>query len=381
MLLCRALAPLARRSRSTGKEFDAGRVKTIVVVKFCCLGDAILMGPGLRDIRAAYPTARITVITTAKTSGIIPSLASIDEVIELPFSTNVFMLRRSLGRFARPDLLYCFEPWYSTATLVSFFLWPLYSVGFTSPRAPYNESYFDAVVPYRENRHVVETYRELAWAGIQRGRPRQERRLSIQAEDHQRVTRFFRDQGLDGDVVAMFAGGSPTWLRKRWPADRFAALADRIISEMGMPVLLLTGRGQEPVNEAIVSAMRARAVAAPGDFSVMELASVLRRCRALVSSDSSPIHIASAVATPVVAMFGPVSPVTYRPYLPDHLVRIVSKNLPCSPCVVFGKCAPCPIDFECVRSITVDEVFGALQALLAGERLTTAPAELNECTL
>jgi heptosyltransferase-2 len=342
-------------------------VKTIVIVKFCCLGDAILMGPALRTIRAAYTNAEITIVTTAKTSGVFPSLASIDRIVELPLSGNPLTLLKSL-RASVPDraqLLYCFEPWYPTATLVSYAMRASHSIGFTSPRAPYNQSFFNRVVPYKEDRHVVETYRRLAEAGIQGNPARQELQLSIGAEADRRVAAFFQRQGLHGDVIALFAGGSPTWIRKRWPTDKFGLLADRITSELGMRVLLLTGKGQESVNEEVCAQMREQPVVSPGDFSVGELAAAIRRCRLIVSSDSSPIHIASAVGTPVVAMFGPVPSITYRPYLPSEAFRVVSKNLPCSPCVVFAQSPPCPYDFECIRSISVEEVLAAVKSVMA----------------
>ena len=368
---CLALATRGRRWRGSREDRSPG-VESIVIVKFCCLGDAILMGPGLRAICAAYPAAHITVITTPKTSGVFPRLAQLDRVVELPLSPNPLKLWRTLLKAvpAGPDLLYCFEPWYPTATLVSWFLRPTYSIGFTSPRAPYNSAFFDVAVAYNEDRHVVETYRRLAEAGIPGEAPQEALGLSILEEEDERVGRFFGDRQLGGDVVALFAGGSPRWLRKRWPASQFAALADRIASELGMRILLLTGRGQESVNQEIIAHMRGKATIAPGDFSVAELAAVIRRCRLLVSSDSSPVHIASAVGTPVVAMFGPVPSVTYHPYLPPARFQVVSSRLPCSPCVFYAESAPCPIDFECVRCIKVDDVMTAVRLLAAAEKLT-----------
>jgi ADP-heptose:LPS heptosyltransferase len=379
-LLCTILANTIRR-RCQAIPFDFSSVGSIVVVKFCCLGDAILMGPALRAIRAAYPNARITIVTTSKTSGVFASIAQVDRIVELPLSPNPSVVIRALRDAVpgRPDLLYCFEPWYPTATLVSHWLRPSHSIGFTSPRASYNRALFDLAVPYREDQHVVETYRGLAEAGIPVTLPKQPLGLAIDASAEERVSRFFSDENLGSDVVALFAAGSPTWLRKRWPTSHFARLADSLVSDFGFQVLLLTGRGQESVNRAVLSQMRERAAVTPGDFSVAELAAVIRKCRLLVSSDSSPIHIASAVGTAVVALFGPAPAITYRPYLPSPTFRVINKNLPCSPCLQFAQSPPCPIEFECIQSITVTEVLRAVRQIVESDSLPES--RQPECTL
>ena len=369
-LVCRAMAFVVRDSKGRGLVPDRRKVERIVIVKLCCLGDALLMGPALRAIRCAYPHAEITVLTTARTSGVFPRLACVERVLELPLSLGPFEILRCLGNSApkRPDLFYCFEPWYPAATLIACLTGARCKVGFVCPRAPYNRSLFDLVVAYEEDKHVVEAYLALAEAGIGRRWLDKQLQLSITAQEEQTADRFFQEHLIERPVVGLFPGSSPRWRQKRWPSDRFALLADRLVCELGLGVLILTGKGQERVSSEVFGQMRQRAVVVPGQFSFGELAAIIKRCSLLVSADSSPMHIAASVGTPVVALFGPVNPTLYRPYLTSGMFRIVRRELPCSPCVAFGKALPCPIDFECIRSIEVDEVFDAVRSLLASSR-------------
>jgi ADP-heptose:LPS heptosyltransferase len=106
-------------------------------------------------------------------------------------------------------------------------------------------------------------------------------------------------------------------VEKRWPADRFAALADRLVDVLSARLVLLGGPDDGPVNRSVVGAMgpaaRARTLDVSGRLSLAETAAVIARCRLYVGNDSGVAHLAAAVGTPVVEVFGPTDPRRYGP--------------------------------------------------------------------
>ena len=147
------------------------------------------------------------------------------------------------------------------------------------------------------------------------------------------------------------------WATKRWPAERFAMLADRLAGEGGWRVVLVAGAGERD-QAAEVSAMSKRPhLDLSGQTTLPQLAAVLRRAALLVTNDSGPMHLAVAVGTPVVALFGPTEPRAVGPYGPGHMV--LWKAVDCSSCTR----QHCVRDLACLTAITVEEVCAAVESI------------------
>ena len=140
-----------------------------------------------------------------------------------------------------------------------------------------------------------------------------------------RIDAWKSAEGLDG-YVAIHPGTSDYGALKRWPAERFGALAARIARQTGLPSVVTWGPGERPLAEAVVAASEGRARLAPETASILELAEIIRRARLYIGCDSGPLHLSSAVGTPSIALFGPKDPRTYGPYNPRH--RVVLKGTP-----------------------------------------------------
>jgi heptosyltransferase-3 len=158
------------------------------------------------------------------------------------------------------------------------------------------------------------------------------------------------------------------WLFKCWPPDRCAGLLDRLVGDGLRPVL--TG-APDPRERALVDAIlaacapatRDRVVDLTGELSLRELAALTREARAFVGVDSAPMHIAAAVGTPVVVLFGPSGEREWGPWGGAQRV-ITSTQHPCRPCGIDG-CGGGKIS-ECLTTLPVDRVHAALTELLAG---------------
>ncbi len=149
-----------------------------------------------------------------------------------------------------------------------------------------------------------------------------------------------------------------THATKRWPF--FAELGQRLIRE-GRTVLLLGGLADAPVLDAVGSALGAGCVGDTRMLSVAGLAAAIAGCSAIVSNDSGPGHIAAAVGTPALVLFGPTSPERWTP--PGKLVTSLSLGLVCSPCTNHGG-ERCPIGTHaCMKDLSVAQVEQALAGL------------------
>jgi 3-deoxy-D-manno-octulosonic-acid transferase/heptosyltransferase-1 len=167
-------------------------------------------------------------------------------------------------------------------------------------------------------------------------------------------------EGFDGRELR-FVAVNPVafWETKLWEDGKFAALCDRIRTELGIGVVL-TGGEAEPL-ERIRAGMTTEAANIGGKTSLRELACLYRRAALVVSTDSGPMHLAAATGTQVVALFGPTDPDRTGPYGPGH--RVIRGDLPCMPC--FRKRCEDP---RCMKGIGVEEVFAAVKGMLEAKR-------------
>ena len=152
---------------------------------------------------------------------------------------------------------------------------------------------------------------------------------------------------------------------KRWPIERFIAAAREIGSRLKCTWLILGGVGDVELAGRIALGLQTQESAArnlAGQTSLRELCALLKLCRLLLTNDTGPMHVAAALNTPVVALFGSTSPILTAPGLPgDGRHRLLYSSAPCSPCFR----SDCPIDFRCMQEITVDRVVDAVLAVAA----------------
>jgi heptosyltransferase-2 len=147
---------------------------------------------------------------------------------------------------------------------------------------------------------------------------------------------------------------------KRWPLDRFAAVARNLAGARATTVLVFGGKSDEPLAAALVEKAAPNVIPLAGLTSLRELMALLASCRVLVSNDTGPAHLAAALGTAVVIPFGSTSAALTGPGLPgDERHRFLRAQVPCAPCYL----RECPIDFRCMQEITVDQVLAAVSSL------------------
>jgi heptosyltransferase-2 len=160
-------------------------------------------------------------------------------------------------------------------------------------------------------------------------------------------------EGWIGLNPGAFYGGA-----KRWIPSRYAAAGDALARETGGRVAILGGAAERPLGEEIAAMMTTEPRVLCGDTTLPALVGVLSRLRLLVTNDSGPMHLASALGVPLVAAFGPTDWRETAPRIPRH--RIVRAEVECAPCML----RECPIDHRCMKRVAVDDVLRAARAVL-----------------
>ena len=225
-------------------------------------------------------------------------------------------------------------------------------------------------LPPRTERHVVEQNLDaLRRIGVYPDEADRRLVLVPGPEAERKATAMLAEHGLPARGFVQVHPGS-RWSFKCWPAREMAALVDRIVAD-GLPVAI-TGAPDER-ERSLVAAMldalrpetRTRVTDLTGAFSLSELAALTARARAFVGVDSAPMHIAAAMGTPALALFGPSSEIAWGPWRVAQRV-VVSPAHPCRPCGLDG-CGGSKIS-ECLTTLPVERVYAALVALLAETR-------------
>lgn len=194
--------------------------------------------------------------------------------------------------------------------------------------------------------------------------PHPEKRLVIgyTAEDVRQAEQFI-DERLNGEpfvVIAPMTG----WPSRIWPLERYAAVADAITSRFGLRVVLVSGgsAADRAALETIARSMKTEPVLAAAAFGFRGLAALIARARLVVSGDTGPMHLASALDTPYVALFGPSPVERFAPLVGRGLP--MAQAVPCGPCHQFT-CPNTGDDHQlCLKKLTVEDVLANIQVLL-----------------
>jgi heptosyltransferase-2 len=158
-------------------------------------------------------------------------------------------------------------------------------------------------------------------------------------------------------IVLLAPGAAFSWT-KRWPEESWGTLASAL-EDGGASVAFVIGPGEEAIAAKALSSAGRPLPVLGADLDPVELAALLARARVVVANDSGPMHLAAAVGTPVVALFGPTDPGRTGPT--GSRSRVLDLYVFCSPCFL----KECPYAHECLRGISVERVVGALEELLA----------------
>ncbi len=346
------------------------KIERVVVRGANWVGDAVMTVPALKGLRRVLPGAHITLATRGWAEGIFAGADFVDELLLIEGAGRGV---RSVWRQARAwrakrfDLAVVLPNAFEPALVAALARVPL-RVGYATDGRGFLLSNPLDVPVWRATRHEVFYYLNVVaeLEKILRGSSDLETydahpRLEVADERRRDAREFLRARGVSllRPLVAL-CPGSTNSRAKRWPAERFAALADRLVEESGADVLLVGSPEELEVSEAVAARMSRKPFVLTGETSLAETVSLLGVADLLVTNDTGPAHIAAAVGCPVVVIFGPTNPLTTRPF--SETAVVVREPPACAPCML----RDCPIDHRCMTAITAEDVFARAARVLEG---------------
>lgn len=303
----------------------------VALVKLSSLGDVVHALPVAATLRARLPDARLTWIAERREAEVLAGHPALDEVVTVDtrgwrrsrspaaLAGTAWALRALARRLAqaRFDAALDLQGLIKSGILVGLTRAPL-RIGFDarSCREPLGALFTNRRVERPRGVHVVEQYLALTGPlGI--AEPVRDFRLPSDPAAESSIDELFGATGMkprDRVVVVNPGAGRPT---KRWPVERFRALAAHLAGQAGAHVLVVWGPGEESLASAIARPPAGRVVLGP-PTSLVQLIAVLRRASLLVAADTGPLHLAAALGTPCLGLYGPTDPTRNGPYGPGH---------------------------------------------------------------
>ncbi len=337
-------------------QLNPKSINRIVVRAPNWVGDAVMSVAALRELRRLFPNAHITVVSKPGTSDIFRGADFVDEVLvyERRGLSSVWQQVRD-WKDRHFDIALLFQNAFEAAA-IAFFARVPQRIGYDTERRGFMLTDPVAVPFWKNERHEIFYYLNLV-AELERKFfdtfrnevPEPQFQIEVSAQDKEAARKLLARADADKPLV-LLCPGSVNSRAKRWPVERYAALADQL-AESGASVVLIGSPGELEVSKQVINLARRPPVLLTGSTSVAVVTALISVADVLVTNDTGPAHIGAAVGTPTLVIFGPTNPLTTRPYGPAG--EMMRHPPDCAPCML----RDCPIDHRCMTAITPEEVF------------------------
>jgi heptosyltransferase-2 len=345
-----------------------GPVRRLLVVKLVGMGDAVLMRSLIVHLQRACPSIELGILAGPTTREVLETLPHVRLHTYDPARADFGVSRTAAKvreiRAASYDAVIDFE---QHILLVAAFLAMTRiatRIGLASPGSP-RARFQTHSAPLTGDDHMWHAYASLVRMLAPGLLPLSAVPIPIADAVAHDVRQWWHANGMDDSTraVALHMGCGSTAVARRWPVSRFVELACELEAHGIADRFVLTGSASEAaLAEAFAQVCSSRAVSAMHLPSLQHTAETLRRCSLLISNDTGVMHLAAAMGTPTVGLFGPNSPARYSPIGPKALA-IYRTRVACSPCIHIhdGVVPECfnPVRGECLLDIKASDVLAA----------------------
>lgn len=325
------------------------------------IGDLVMATPILTDLRKAYPKAHITAMCRTPICDLLREDQHIDELFCFS-KTNRFSRRsdkkdiiEKLKR-GKYDLGVLLTHSFSSA----WWFW----LGGIKRRLGYQGNWRGVLLTDKlslptqvHQQHLVETYKTLLTPlgiSLSTSKPR----LFLSSKEASEAQTLLKQLGISSkEALIGINPGAAYGSAKCWLPDRFREVTQRLLKLDNVRIIYFGDQASMPLVKQICQDLPSSVINLAGLTSLRELAALIKLCNALLTNDSGPMHIAAALGTPLVALFGSTSEIVTGPYKTG---TVIHKHVSCSPCYE----RVCPIDFRCMKKIETNEVYEEIVKLL-----------------
>lgn len=342
-------------------------IKKLLVRSTNWIGDAIMTTPAVRAIRRNFPNAHISMLAKPWVAPVFAHSPNVDEIIIYDANGRH---GGTLGplRLAKDLRAHDFDAAILLqnaieAALIVFLAGIPTRIGFDTDGRRFLLTHAvrrtKAIKKIHQTGYYIKILEGLGLAGGSHALE-----LSLDPADIRQAAKLLKERGVDPARPIIGLNPSATFgPAKQWFPERYAALGDLLAKEMGASILIFGGPADQNLGRTITGLMATPAVDFSGRTSLGEAMALIGRCNAFVTNDSGLMHVAAALNTPLVAVFGSTNSTTTSPF--SDTSRIVRVPTPCSPCMQ----PVCPLkhtenNMDCMRKVSVDMVADVVKDLL-----------------
>ncbi|MFH1848382.1 MAG: lipopolysaccharide heptosyltransferase II [Candidatus Omnitrophota bacterium] len=344
---------------------EALSTKKILMIKMSAMGDCILAIPSARAIRKKFQNGNIKVLVDVKFRNVFKGCPYINETIVCDFDgkhkgPRGFLKLTGELRKEHFDIVVDLQN-NRKSHLLSFL-----------STAPLRFGYNNGKLGFLLNRKIrdkgplvrpiLHQFRVLSLLGIDVKDEGLE--LWHSEQDAQWAEEFLQQNWISSSqrLIGINMGASERWLTKRWPAEYIAKLCDALAKQMQARVIITGIKKDIPHAQKVLSMTKSKPIIACGKTNLSQLCALMKKCGVFVTGDSAPMHIATAIGVPFVALFGPTDPIRHVNAARDFIV--LKKDMRCAPCYR----SRCILNYRCMKKITVEEVLSAIKELMKPEK-------------
>jgi heptosyltransferase-2 len=347
-------------------KLQPDHIQRVVVRLPNWLGDVVMAVPALRELRRVLPEAHLAVVSRPGTADIFIDTDFVDEVLVYD-RVGLTSAWNQAGEWRRRqfDLAVLFQNAFEAAAIAFLSRVPA-RIAYATERRGALLTHPLPSPDWKDEKHESFYYlniiRELelllyGTSSIETTEPRFDLRVS---DDRKRkASDLLLEHGARANApLSLLCPGSINSRAKRWPAERYAALADRLI-ESGANVALIGSPGESDVSQEVCKQAQRQLLVLTGKTTIAEVTALISIADVLITNDTGPAHIGAALNTPTLVIFGPTNPLTTYPL--SAKAEIVRRAPDCAPCML----RDCPIDHRCMTAIAPEEVFERAFALIS----------------
>jgi heptosyltransferase-2 len=334
-------------------------ISRILIIQTAFLGDVILCTPLIKAAKKLSPDPSISFLLIPETRNILENNPHLNEILvydKKGKEKGLKNLFRIVRRIKKKSFDLAIIPHrHIRSALLAYLAKIPQRIGFDKSTGSF---LFTQSVTYQNNLHEVDRNLRLL-KDFSHDLSDAAPELFPSSEDFSYASQLLQNAGVkENDRLVGIAPGS-VWATKRWLPERFAEVSDLLMKKARVKVVFLGSEQDGKLCSAIANLMEEEPVILAGRTTVLQSAAVISKCKVILSNDSAPVHIASAMKRPVVEIFGSTIPeFGFGPYGEGHI--IIEKKMECRPCGIHGK-NKCPKKhFKCMTEITTQEVFEEL---------------------
>ena len=345
-------------------------IKRIYVRGTNWVGDAMMQIPALRDLRRIFPSAEIALHTRSWARGIYADADFINEIITFERSESKIKDAFAQAKILRRrnfDLGVLFPNSFESALVAKLAKIPR-RFGYAKEGRSLMLTDSIEIPEWKSRRHETFYYLNLVAeiekfffgaATVSEVAPR----IDLKISDERKIAarNFLEASGVDLSAKTVALGvGSTNSRAKRWQAESYAKLNDRLQTELNANIILVGAADELDVSERVFAMAERKPTILTGKTDLAQAAAILSVIDLLISNDMGLAHIAPAVGAKTLVIFGPTNERTTQPIGSE----IIRRNVECSPCML----RDCPIDHRCMTQIAPDEVFIKVKKMLSADK-------------